>query len=384
MRERATDRLAKVILTALTVCAVLAVCWFFRSVLLYVVLAAVLAFLARPLYVRIHHLHIRGFRAPEWLSAAIAIGLILGALAFLVTMVVPVVSGVIRDISKANIENMAQAVSVPLSDLNHNLVRNFPSLGRNFKIENVIYDQLVGMFDLGSVSSMVGSVASFFASFAVGLFSMVFIAFFFVRNPNLFVSIVTAFVPDSLETKMKESFKEIGDLISRYFIGLISEILGVSLLNFLGLFFIARMGFRYSIGIAFMTGLFNVLPYVGPLIGGVLGLALTLTIKYVCATSMGIAVGLPAFIAIVVGIFLFTQLVDNYVYQPLIYSNSIKAHPLEIFIVILAAGTAAGVLGMLVAIPGYTVARVIAIKFFGDVKAIRMLSGKVDNKQTEQ
>ena len=183
---------------------------------------------------------------------------------------------------------------------------------------------------------------------------------------------------------MMESFREIGELISRYFIGLISEILGVSLLNFLGLFFIARMGLRYSVGIAFMTGLFNVLPYVGPLIGGVLGLALTLMIKYVCATSMGIAVGLPAFIAIVVGIFVFTQLVDNYVYQPLIYSNSIKAHPLEIFIVILAAGTAAGVLGMLVAIPGYTVARVIAIKFFGDVKAIRMLSGRSDKTQTEQ
>ncbi len=383
MAERATDKLARVILTTLTVCAALAVCWLFRNVLIYMVLAALLAFLGRPIYVWLRKMSVRGHHCPDWLAAALTIIVILSALACLVLVVIPVVSGVIRDISKANIENMAQAVSVPLSQLNHDLIRNFPSLGRDFKIENVVYAQLVDMLDLGSVSSVVGSVASFFASFGVALFSMVFIAFFFIRDPHIFTSIVTAFMPDSLESKMKESFTEIGDLISRYFVGLVLEILGVSLINFLGLFFIAKMGFRYSIGIAFLTGLFNVLPYIGPLLGGVLGLVLSLTIKYVCATSLGIAVGLPAFIAIIIGIFWFTQLVDNYVYQPLIYSNSVKAHPLEIFIVILAAGSIFGILGMLVAIPGYTVARVIAIKFFGDVKAIRMLSHTVKNKKTE-
>lgn len=383
MAERATDKLARVILTTLTVCAALAVCWLFRSVLIYMVLAALLAFLGRPIYVWLRKLSVKGHHCPDWLAAALTIVVILSALACLVLVVVPVVSGVIRDISKANIENMAQAVSVPLSQLNHDLIRNFPSLGRDFKIENVVYAQLVDMLDLGSVSSVVGSVASFFASFGVALFSMVFIAFFFIRDPHIFTSIVTAFMPDSIESKMKESFTEIGELISRYFVGLVLEILGVSLINFLGLFFIARMGFRYSIGIAFLTGLFNVLPYIGPLLGGVLGLVLSLTIKYVCATSLGIAVGLPAFIAIIIGIFWFTQLVDNYVYQPLIYSSSVKAHPLEIFIVILAAGSVFGILGMLVAIPGYTVARVIAIKFFGDVKAIRMLSHTVKNKKTE-
>lgn len=383
MKERATDKLARVILTVLTICAVLAVCWFLRKVLVYVILAALLAFLGRPIYARMLSLKVKGHRCPDWLAAAVTILLILASIAGLVLVVVPVVSGVISDISKANIENMAQAVAVPLSELNHNLIKNFPSLGRDFKLENVVYAQLVDMLNIGSVSSVVGSVASFFASFGIAIFSMVFIAFFFIRDPHIFTSIVTAFVPDSLETKVKESFAEIGNLISRYFVGLVLEILGVSLINFLGLFFIARMGFRYSIGIAFMTGLFNVLPYIGPLLGGALGLVLSLTIKYVCATSLGISVGLPAFIAIIIGIFWFTQLVDNYVYQPLIYSNSVKAHPLEIFIVILAAGSIFGIIGMLVAIPGYTVARVIAIKFFPDVKAIRMLSHTVDDQKTE-
>lgn len=375
MEERSVDRLARVILTLLTIVLVLGACWLLRSVLVYIILAAVLSFVGRPLYVRLRRLSIKGLRMPEWLASMLTIVLLLAFLLCLVTMVVPVVSSVVSDISKANINNMAQAISVPLKNFNDYLIHTFPSLGRNFRVEELLYGQIQNFISVSSFSSVVGSLASFVASLGVAVFAMVFISFFFIRDPHLFSSIIIAFVPDKYDAKMKESLGEIGELISRYFVGLFTEVFGVSMLNFLGLFFIARMGFRYSIGIAFITGLFNILPYVGPLLGGLLGLLLSLIIKYVCATSFGIAVGFPAFVAIIVGIFVFTQLIDNYVYQPLIYSNSIKAHPLEIFIVLLIVGSVAGVLGMLVAIPGYTVARVIATKFFPDAKAIKMLTG---------
>ena len=375
MEERSVDRLARVILTLLTIVLVLGACWLLRSVLVYIILAAVLSFVGRPLYVRLRRLAIKGIRMPEWLAAMLTIALLLAFLLCLVTMVVPVVSSVVSDISKANINNMAQAISVPLKNFNDYLIHTFPSLGRNFRVEELLYGQIQDFISVSSFSTVVGSLASFVASLGVAVFAMVFISFFFIRDPHLFSSIIIAFVPDKYDAKMKESLGEIGELISRYFVGLFTEVLGVSIVNFLGLFFIARMGFRYSIGIAFITGLFNILPYVGPLLGGLLGLLLSLIIKYVCATSFGIAVGFPAFVAIIVGIFVFTQLIDNYVYQPLIYSNSIKAHPLEIFIVLLIVGSVAGVLGMLVAIPGYTVARVIATKFFPDAKAIKMLTG---------
>lgn len=80
---------------------------------------------------------------------------------------------------------------------------------------------------------------------------------------------------------------------------------------------------------------------------------------------------------------MFTQLIDNILYQPFVYSSSIKASPLEIFIVLLMAGTLGGIVGMLVAIPGYTVLRVAAIKFFGDVKAIKRLASATANDVKE-
>ncbi len=263
MEERSIDKLAGAILKLFTLCVILLLCWCFRNVLIYIILAAVLAFVGRPLYLKLRSLSVKKIHMPDALAAALTIVLILGFAIGLVGMLLPVVSGVVSDISRANIENMAQGIAVPLANFNQTLIENFPTLDQDFKIETFLYEHLMNMFDIGSLSSILGSAASIIVSLAVGIFAMVFIAFFFIRKPHIFTSIIIALVPDKYEEKVNESIGEIGVLISRYLIGLITEVLGVSLINFLGLFFIAKMGFRYSIGIAMMTGLFNILPYVG-------------------------------------------------------------------------------------------------------------------------
>jgi predicted PurR-regulated permease PerM len=107
--------------------------------------------------------------------------------------------------------------------------------------------------------------------------------------------------------------------------------------------------------------------------GGALGTILGLIIKYSSATPLGLDVNFWAFTTILIAIFSFTQLIDNILYQPVIYSTSIKSKPLEIFLVLLIVGNLGGPFAMIVAIPIYTVFRVIAFRFFGHVKAIRRL-----------
>jgi len=159
-------------------------------------------------------------------------------------------------------------------------------------------------------------------------------------------------------------------LLSRYFAGLLIEVLGVAVLDFFGLWLVAGIGFNASVGIAFIAGIMNIIPYVGPLVGTIIGTILAMVLKFSVA---GLSVNFWGFIILLIVIFYVTQLVDNFVYQPLIYSTSIKAKPLEIFIVLLVAGNLGGILGMLVAIPAYTVVRVIASRFFYHIKAIRRL-----------
>ena len=200
-----------------------------------------------------------------------------------------------------------------------------------------------------------------------------FIGFFFIKDETLFRRIVGSVVPDKLEGEAISAVGDIEHLLTRYFVGLLTEVLGVAILDFLGLWLVAKLGFYPAIGIAFMAGLLNVIPYVGPWIGGAIGVILGMVLKYSNAAALGVYPNFWVLLITLVAIFAVTQLIDNFFFQPFIYSTSIKSTPLEIFIVLLMAGHVGGIVGMLVAIPAYTVIRVIAARFFGDFKPIKRL-----------
>lgn len=371
--ERYTDKLAKYILAAAGLAIVCALCWFFRSILAYILIAVVVSLIAKPLMGMLQKLNIKGRKAPDWILAAFSIIVVMGVLISIITAVIPIISSLVKDISMVNIESAARGISVPLAELNEFLRGYFPQLGADFRIEVTILNELKNLFDASAFSTVLGSAASFITSLAIGLFSVVFIGFFFIKDDGLFTEIVCALVPDRHEATTQRAISDIGHLLSRYFIGVLIEIAGVALINFLGLLFIAKLGFNGAISIAVMTGMLNVIPYVGPLMGGVLGTILGIVLKYTSATPIGLDVNFWIFTIILIAIFSFTQLVDNFLYQPLIYSTSIKAKPLEIFIVLLIVGHIGGPLAMIVAIPCYTVVRVIAFRFFGHIKAIKRL-----------
>ena len=370
---RYTEKLAKYILIAAGAAIILGLCWFFRDIIAYILAAVVVSLIAKPLVKAMKKVSIKGKHAPDWLLAALALILVLACFLTFAYIVVPIAGGIIKNISLGNIETSVKSIAGPLADLNTFLTQTFPRLGEDFRIEVAVVQEMQHMVNLSQFSSLIGSAASFFTSLAIGLFSVVFISFFFIKDDGLFTEIVCALVPDKHEETTEKALSDIGHLLSRYFIGVLLEVIGVALINFLGLSLIARLGVNAALGIAVITGILNVIPYVGPLIGVVTGTILGLIIKYSSLVPLGLDVGFLAFTAILIAILFFTQLVDNFVYQPLIYSTSIKAKPLEIFIVLLMVGYIGGPLAMIIAIPSYTVVRVIAFRFFGHIKAIKRL-----------
>ena len=371
--ERYTDKLAKYVLLAAGIGIIGAICWYFSNVLIYILLAVVVSLIAQPIMSLLRKVKIKGRKAPDWILAMLTIIMLIAIFFSVITLIVPIVTSIIKGMSLESIETAARHISGPLSDLNTKLCTAFPTLGSDFRIEIAAIQELKKFFDPSIFSSMLGSAASIISSLGIGIFSVVFISFFFIKDDGQFTAIVRALVPDRHEEEAAKAISDISYLLSRYFIGVMIEIMGVALINFLGLLLIARLGFNAAIGIAFMTGILNVMPYVGPLLGGVMGTVLGLVIKYSSAVPVGLDVNFIAFTLILIAIFSFTQLIDNILYQPVIYSTSIKAKPLEIFIVLLIAGTLAGPLGMIVAIPSYTVVRVVAYRFFRHYKAISRL-----------
>lgn len=207
------------------------------------------------------------------------------------------------------------------------------------------------------------------ANAVIALFSITFITFFFLKDDNLFLRIILAVTPTKYEGNVKHALSSASSLLSRYFIGILAESTIMMLMVSISLICCGYLP-QNAFFIGLIVGVLNVIPYVGPWLG--FGISLLVSMAFVGGGTTMTFIVLSLAITI-----LAAQMIDNFLLQPLLYSNSVNAHPLEIFIVILMAGHFAGVVGMLFAIPGYTVLRVIAKEFFNHFKIVRKLTEKM-------
>ena len=136
---------------------------------------------------------------------------------------------------------------------------------------------------------------------------------------------------------------------------------------------IAGIDFQQALVMGLIIGVLNVIPYVGPWLGAFIAIVMGIA-SHINMDISTVMAPLLIYMMLVVAI---TQIVDNIVFQPVIFSNSVRAHPLEIFVVILASGFAAGIPGMILAIPAYTVLRVFAREFFYNFKAVQKITSSL-------
>ncbi|MBR3284891.1 MAG: AI-2E family transporter [Bacteroidales bacterium] len=368
--ERSVDTLARYIIKIGGLAIIAALCWFLRDILIYIVVAFVVSLIGQPIKRLLKKIKIGGKSAPDALLTLLTLAIIFSALLLVVKQIIPITSGIVRDASLMNASGAISQRTI-LEKVNEWIISIFPWVGADFDATEMLMDKLSSVFSMSSIGGILGSFASALVNLFIGAFATLFISFFFIKDETLFRRIVRALVPDAIEERVDKTIHDIERLLSRYFVGIIIEVFGVMLLDFLGLWLIVRIGINSAIGIAFIAGILNVIPYVGPFIGEVLGVVLCVILKY--GAGVGLNVPIWAFAIIVFAVMLATQLVDSMIYQPVIYSTSIKAHPLEIFIVLLFAGGIGGALGLLVAIPSYTVVRVVASRFFSEFKPVKRL-----------
>ena len=221
--------------------------------------------------------------------------------------------------------------------------------------------------NLTALPEFLNALLGWVSGFTIALFSILFISFFFLKDAQLLERAVLVFFPPKNHQRITKSFEKIKDLLSRYFLGLLLQI---SILFVLYSIVLVIFGIKNAVIIAFLCALLNLIPYVGPLIGGMLMFILSMTANLDADFSTVI---LPKSIYVMIG-FVIGQLVDNFFSQPFIFSTSVKSHPLEIFIVILAAGLLFGTVGLIVAIPTYTALKVIFKEFYAHNRIVQSLT----------
>ena len=350
------------ILRAIAILVGIAIVLFFlykiQSVLAYIAIALVASLLGRPIVLFLR----KKLKLNNTLAVIATMIVLIGIIAGIIALFIPLLVSQGQNLSLLNIE----ALQSNVENL-YRQVTNYLGLSSS-EIEQGIKDsKIFANLDFGFIPNILNSFVSVLGSLSIGLFSVLFITFFFLKDSKLFEGGLMVFVPDNKESRLIKSINTIKDLLSRYFLGLVLQIMILFIIYSIVLFI---FGIENAIVIAFLCALLNLIPYVGPIIGGILMMILTMTSNLGADFS---SVILPKTIYVMIG-FTIGQLVDNFFSQPFIFSSSVKSHPLEIFLIIIIGGLLFGITGMIIAVPGYTAIKVILKEFLADNKIVKSLT----------
>ena len=251
--------------------------------------------------------------------------------------------------------NLSLLNSTELQSSVNNIIEKYSDLyftnDSNF-INSIVNSKLFNQIDLSYITDLLNSIIASLGSFSIGIFTIIFITFFFLKDSEIIINKIKLLIPKAMKSNVNKSISQINHLLSRYFLALIIQI---TILFILYLILLAIVGINNIFIIAFLCALLNLIPYIGPLISGFLLTILTLT-NYIDIDFGSIIVSKTIYV--VIG-FVIVQAIDNFLIQPILFSKSVKSHPLEIFLVILVFGYIFGVTGLILAVPCYTIIKVI-------------------------
>lgn len=322
----------------------------------YISLSIVVSLIGRP----IKNLLVNKVKMNHLFSTIITLFFLITVFFVISSLIFPVLATQAQSLSLLQIDDLEKKIILLVKELN----MFFSTY--NINLSNEI-SSILKSFDFSFLTDFLNGFLSFLGDSTITLFSVIFISFFLLKDSSLLLRVIIIISPETEKLKVKKSFEKVVILLSRYFNGLLLQI--TILFIFYSLILLI-FGVKNAVTIALICALLNIIPYLGPLIGGFLITFLTLT------TNLGLDIGssvLPKTLGVFMG-FCVGQLIDNFISQPYIFSKSVKSHPLEIFIIIILAGLIAGALGMLIAVPLYTVLKVILSEFFQDNRIVKELT----------
>lgn len=363
------SNLSKYIVTGFVTLVMLFLAWYFKDIVAYILVAAVLAIIGKPLVDFLTGIHAGKITMPRWAASLVTLILIWLVIVGGFWLFVPIIFEKVSELASIDIDDVLQSFWEPIKSFQEFLEKAFSVHTSDFSIADSLVSQVTSILNIGAVNDLLSSVITTIGSIVIAAFSITFITFFFLKESSLFAEMVITLFPKKYEENISRALDSVTHLLVRYFTGIVAENSIMTVIVSVGLLL---WGFTWqdALTIGAFVGLFNVIPYIGPIIGIVLGLFIGLIGGLGDVSTLGISLRIA-------GTILFAQLVDNVILQPVLYSNRARAHPLEIFLVILIAGSIAGIWGMLLAIPAYNVIRVFAKEFFNNFRVVQKLTGKL-------
>ena len=329
-----------------------------QTVIYYLLIAAVVSLIGRPIVQLL-----RRIKFGNTFSSVTTIAILMTTFFGIVSLLLPVIFEQAKNLSLLNVNAFEATATKLMNELSIYL--------REYGIDLQSWvDRSLAEVDYSFLPDAINTVLNGLSGFTIGVFSVIFISFFFLRDSGLLERMVMVFVADKNVKRVEKSILSIKNLLSRYFIGLLVQITVLFIIYTLVLLI---FGIPNAVTIALVCALLNIIPYLGPIIGTVLIIFLTMTSNLDASFA---SVTLPKTIYVFIG-FTVGQLIDNFLTQPYVFSTSVKSHPLEIFIIILVGGLLFGPLGMIIAVPSYTALKVIFKEFYAHNKIVKALTKNI-------
>jgi predicted PurR-regulated permease PerM len=345
--------------------------YYLSNIVAYILIAAVMSLIGTPLTQQFQRIRYKRFHIGKSMAAFLTIlTLWLGFIGFF-SFLIPLVASEVNQLSTINIQDVVNYLNGAFEQVRSSYPDLVSNITKTDNLESYLKGQFSGFLNFGQVSSVFGSIATVIGNLFLMFFSVSFILYFFLKEDHLFRNWILVLSPVKFEGRVEKVMDSVSVLLKRYLIGMLLQMIGIMILSVTG-FTIIGMGFSHAVVVGVFAGLINVIPYIGPWVGALFGLIVAIANHLDASFS---SVTLPLMIGIVI-VVMVVQFIDNMVFQTVIYSNSIKAHPLEIFFVTMIAGSLAGIPGMILGIPAYTVLRVIASEFLSEFKVIKSLTNK--------
>ncbi len=340
------DKIIRAVVYLLLATGVLLLFWYFARLVAYVIVGMAFAYVMRPFKD-----WMESFGISHLTALLLTFVGFLGLIGVLLTYLVPFAAGQISEVSRQlSPDGVARTVAARIAlwlPIDAEAVRQ----GMFGALETLMQED--------RITAMAGSVIDLFTNIFYAVLVIPFVSFFFLKDgPKIRTSMLQV-IPNRFFEISLGIVDKVEMSIGRYFRALLLQSLSIATIATI---LLSVAGLDYALAVGIFAGLANTIPYFGPVIGLLAGAVVGISQTGDFSLFPGVLVAMAV-----------TQVSDNLLLQPLIFSRAARAHPLMILFVVLIGAQLAGIIGMLVAIPLATTLSVVIREVLWSMRTFRSL-----------
>lgn len=202
-----------------------------------------------------------------------------------------------------------------------------------------------------------GSVVSVVTNIVIALFTAPIILFFLLKDGKRLGPYLVSFLPNRMRRPSYRVLREMNQQLASYIRGQLTVAFAVAVMFMLGF---SIVGLNYGILLGVLAGFLNLIPYLGSFLA------------MIPVVFIAIVTG-PVMLLKVIIVFAIEQMIEGRIVSPLVLGSQLEIHPVTIMFVLLTAGKIFGLAGIILGIPFYAVAKVIASHVFDWYKSVSNL-----------